>query len=67
MIAMLLEHLSLAVQQPDVVAAALGRFSRSRSVSFTDCLILEIARSSGHRPLGTFDRSLAKLDDVEGL
>lgn len=31
-------------------------------MSFSDCLVLEVARKAGHLPLGTFDRDLAKLD-----
>jgi len=60
---MLLEHATIVVQAPDVVAAALAQFRRRRSVDFSDCLILEIARSAGHKPLGTFDRALANLED----
>src|SRR6187397_1885769 len=49
------------------LAAALARFQRRRALSFSDCLIVEIARKAGHVPLGTFDRDLAKLDGVEGV
>ncbi|MBI5506405.1 MAG: type II toxin-antitoxin system VapC family toxin [Deltaproteobacteria bacterium] len=62
---MLLNHRSLTLQDPDVVAAALGCFRRKPSLGFSDCLVLEIARKSGHLPLGTFDRSLARLDGAE--
>jgi predicted nucleic acid-binding protein len=48
-------------------AAALAHFRRSPSLGFSDCLALEIARKSGHLPLGTFDRDLAKLDGGERL
>jgi len=44
------------------VAASLENFRRRPSVSFSDNLIVEIARKSGHVPVGTFDRDLAKLD-----
>jgi predicted nucleic acid-binding protein len=37
------------------------------SVSFSDCLVLEVARKVGHLPLGTFDRDLAKLDGAQRL
>jgi hypothetical protein len=30
-------------------------------------MLLEIARKVGHLPLGTFDRELGKLPDVERL
>lgn len=64
---MLLGHESFALQDPDVVTAALGAFRAQASVDFADCLILEIARKAGHGPLGTFDRALAKVDGAEGL
>ena len=64
---MLLEHESVVVQDPDVVDAALQHFSKRPALGFSDCLVLEIARKAGHLPLGTFDRDLAKLDDVQRL
>jgi hypothetical protein len=36
-------------------------------VSFSDNLIVEIARKNGHVPLGTFDRDLAKLEGTQRL
>ncbi|MBA2380338.1 MAG: type II toxin-antitoxin system VapC family toxin [Blastocatellia bacterium] len=60
-IEMLLTHEHLSIQDADVVSAALNAFRRRLSLGFSDCLILEIARKAGHVPLGTFDRSLAKL------
>ena len=59
------QHLSL--QDPEAVAAAVKRFRRRPGLGFSDCLVLEVARKAGHVPLGTFDRQLAKLDDVERL
>lgn len=64
---MLLHHRSLTLQDPDVVTAALAHFRCAASLGFSDCLVLEIARKSGHLPLGTFDRDLAKLDGAERL
>ena len=64
---MLLEHEQLAIQEADVVAAALARFRRRPAVGFSDCLILETARKAGHGPLGTFDRKLAKLEGAQRL
>jgi predicted nucleic acid-binding protein len=52
------------VERPDVVAAALAQFRLVKRVSFTDCLVVEIARAAGHLPLGTFDRALGKADGV---
>lgn len=64
---MFLDHPSLAVQDPHVVAAALDHFRARPTLRFVDCLILEIARAAGHLPLGTFDRNFAKLSGVERI
>jgi predicted nucleic-acid-binding protein len=64
---MLLNHKELTVQDADVVAAALAHFRERPALGFSDCLILEVARKAGHLPLGTFDRSLAKLEGAQGL
>lgn len=64
---MLLNHRDLTIQDADVVLAALEQFRGEPSLSFSDCLILEIARKAGHLPLGTFDRALGKHDGVERL
>jgi predicted nucleic-acid-binding protein len=66
-IRMLLEHDSLVVQDSDVVEAALAHFIARPALGFSDCLVLEIARKAGHKPLGTFDRGLAKLPDTQKL
>lgn len=60
-------HRSLTLQDADTVAAALDHFRSRPALSFTDCLVLEIARRAGHSPLGTFDRNLAKLPGVQRL
>jgi predicted nucleic-acid-binding protein len=59
---MLLNHEHLTVQDPDVVSGALEQFRQRPALGFSDCLVLEVARKAGHLPLGTFDRSLAKVD-----
>jgi predicted nucleic-acid-binding protein len=64
---MLLNHASLTLQDPEVVAAALAHFRRVPSVGFSDCLLLEVARKAGHLPLGTFDRNLARLGGSERI
>ena len=64
---MLLDHEHLTVQDQHVVEAALTKFRRHKRVSFSDVLILEIARRGGHTPLGTFDRDLAKLEGAQQL
>lgn len=66
-IEMILDHRQLSVQEPDLVAKALEHYRRKPSLGFSDCMILEVARRAGHKPLGTFDRTLAKLDGVKRL
>lgn len=66
-IALLLNHDHLTLQDADVVASALESFQARPSLGFSDCMVLEIARKSGHLPLGTFDKGLAKLADVSRL
>jgi predicted nucleic-acid-binding protein len=63
----LLNHETVTLQDPDVVAAALEQYRRRPRIGFSDCLVLEIARKAGHLPLGTFDRDLSKLDGAERL
>jgi len=64
---MLLNHKDLTLQDSEVIAAALDLFRKRPALGFSDCLVLEIARKAGHIPLGTFDRDMAKLADVERL
>jgi len=64
---MLLNHRDLTLQDAEVVAAALEQYRAKAAVSFSDCLVLEVARKAGHLPLGTFDRDLAKLDGAHRL
>lgn len=64
---MLLNHRDLVVQDSETVASALALFRERPSLGFSDCLMLHLARKSGHLPLGTFDRSLAKVDGAEKL
>lgn len=59
---MLLDHKSLVIEGPDVVAAAVAAYRGTSGVGFSDCLVLETARKAGHLPLGTFDRELARFD-----
>lgn len=51
-IGMLLDHKQLTIQDQDAVAAALEKFRKNKGISFSDLLILEIARKNGHLPLG---------------
>jgi predicted nucleic-acid-binding protein len=64
---MLLNHRDLTIQDADVVASALEHFRKYPALGFSDCLMVEIARKSGHLPVGTFDRDLAKLDGVQRI
>ena len=64
---MLLNHEHLTLQDSEAVAGAVKRFRKQPSLSFSDCLILEVARKAGHLPLGTFDRTLGKQDGAEKL
>ena len=66
-IGMLLDHQQLTIQDQDAVEAALEKFRKNKGVSFSDLLILEIARKNGHLPLGSFDRELAKLEGIQRL
>jgi predicted nucleic-acid-binding protein len=58
---LLLDHKQITLQESGTVALALQHFRARPSLSFSDCLVLEIARSAGHLPLGTFDKRLGKL------
>jgi len=64
---MLLSHENLTLEDSEVVANALETFRRRPAVGFSDCLMLEVARKAGHLPLGTFDRTLGKLEGVQRL
>ena len=64
---MLRNHKNLTMQDPEVVAAALDLFRRRPSLGFSDCLMLELARKAGHLPLGTFDRTLGKIEGAQKL
>jgi predicted nucleic-acid-binding protein len=64
---MLLNHRDLTLEGAEVVAGALEIFRKRPALGFSDCLMLEVARKAGHLPLGTFDRSLGKLEGTEIL
>ena len=66
-IEMLLNHKDLTFQDADMVAAALATFRAKPALGFSDCLMVELARKSGHLPLGTFDRSLGKVAEAQKL
>jgi predicted nucleic-acid-binding protein len=64
---MLLDHTSLALQDADVVTAALDLFRAKPSLGFSDCLMLHISKKAGHLPLGTFDRGLARVEGAKRI
>ena len=64
---MLLNHQHLTLQDADAVTAAVRQLRGRSAVSFSDCLLVEVARKAGHSPLGTFDRHLSKLDGAHRL
>jgi predicted nucleic-acid-binding protein len=63
-IEMLLNHRDLVLQDPETVAGALELFGAKPALGFSDCLMLQLARRAGHLPLGTFDRTLAKVQEI---
>ncbi len=65
-VGMLLDHDRLTLQDEDVVRRAHETFGE-RTAGFSDCLIVETARKAGHRPVGTFDRRLARVEGTERL
>ena|SRR5258706_11835096 len=63
----LLNHTELVVQEPKTVQAALALFRKRPKLGFSDCMLVELARSAGHTPLGTFDRALGRAPGAEFL
>lgn len=61
-VGMLVEHDRLTLQDEDAIRRAHSAFEQDRSAGFTDCLIVEAARKAGHLPVGTFDRSMSRID-----
>lgn len=66
-IEMLLNHRNLVLQDEETVAGALQLFRVRPALGFSDCLMLQLARRAGHLPLGTFDRTLAKVEGTQRL
>jgi predicted nucleic acid-binding protein len=64
---MLLANRTLALQDPDTVAAALTHLKRRPALRFSDGLVLEIARNTGHVPVGSFDKALTGLPKTQRL
>ncbi|HYC63015.1 MAG TPA: hypothetical protein VEK79_25975 [Thermoanaerobaculia bacterium] len=57
----------LTIQDADVAAAALADYQRKPQLGFSDCLVLAIARKAGHTPMGTFDKTLSRLDGAQRI
>jgi predicted nucleic-acid-binding protein len=66
-LALLLDHEHLVLQDADVVAVALDELRSRPALTFSECLVVASARKAGHVPLGTFDRALGKVANVEHL
>jgi len=66
-IEMLLNHRDLVLQDAETVARSLELFRAKPTLGFSDCLVLQLARKAGHLPLGTFDRSLSKIEGTQKL
>jgi predicted nucleic-acid-binding protein len=64
---MLLNHRDLTLQDSDIIEGALDLFRARPALKFSDCLILELARKTGHLPFGTFDRDLGTVPGVQKL
>lgn len=64
---MLLNHDRLTLQDEDVVRKAHAAFRGEPTVGLADCLRVEAARKAGHRPVGTFDRRLSRVDGTERM
>jgi predicted nucleic-acid-binding protein len=64
---MLLHHKDVILQDADVVTGALEQFRKRPTVGFSDCLVLEIARKTGHLPLGTCERDLSRFEGTQRL
>ena len=63
----ILDNKDLALEDPAVVRSALALYQSKAKVGFSDCVMLERARSAGHLPLATFDRALGKADGAHPL
>lgn len=64
---MLLQHKTIVLESPEMVAAALASFRGNPRIGFSDALILEAARREGHLPVATFDKRFGKVKGTELL
>lgn len=63
----IIDNKDVALEEPLVVRAALALYQAKVKVSFSDCMVLERARSAGHLPLATFDKGLGKTEGTQTL
>ena len=61
------DNKDLALEEPAVVRAALALYQSKARVGFSDCVVLERARSAGHLPLATFDKALGRAEGAHPL
>ena len=61
----IIDNKDLSLEEPGVVRTALALYESKGKVNFEDCLILEIARKSGHLPLATFDKALGRFEGAQ--
>ncbi len=66
-IEMLLDQEHLVLQDAEIVAAAAKQYRAGIGSDFADCMILQVARSTGNVPVATFDRKLAKAEGAQRL
>ena len=66
-VAMLVEHDRLTLQDEDAIRRAYAAFEQDGAAGFTDFLIVEAARKVGHTPVGTFDRAMSRIDGTQRL
>jgi len=51
----------------NILIRLITRDDPARQPNFSGCLMLQLARKAGQLPLGTFDRSLAKVEGTQKL
>jgi len=64
---MLLSHEQLVLERGEIVEAALDQYRTKPKAGFSDCLMLEVSRTAGHLPFGTFDKALARREGASLL
>ena len=62
-----LGHTQLTAQDAKVATAALEIFRTRASLCYSGCVVLEIARKTGHLLRGRLHKRLAKIDGKQGL